>query len=261
MVHFNRLDVSLNITGSKGDTHTGFKDTGFDSADGDSSNTSDLVDVLKGKSEGLFSRSFGGLDLVEGFQKVGTLVPGSVGRSLHHVVSNPSGNGDEGNGFGLVADFLQEIGDFLLDFVVSVLRVVDGLLVHLVQADDHLLDTKSEGKESVLSGLSFLGDTSLELTLRGGDHEEGAVSLGGTGDHVLDEISVAGGIDDGEVVFSGFELPKGDIDGDTSFPLTLELVHDPSVLEGGLASFGSFLLILFDGSLVDTTAFVDEVTG
>jgi len=124
-----------------------------------------------------------------------------------------------------------------------------------------LLDTKGEGKESMLSGLSFLGNTSLELSLRGGDHEDGTIGLGGTGDHVLDEISMSWGINDGEVIFGGFELPKGDIDGDTSLPLRLELVHNPSVFEGGFTSFSSFLFELFNGSLVDTTAFVDEMPG
>lgn len=112
----------------------------------------------------------------------------------------------------------------------------------------------------MLSGLTFLGNTSLELTLRGSDHEDGAIGLGGSGNHVLDEISVAGGINDGEVILGGFELPEGDIDGDTSFSLGLELVHDPSVLERRFTEFGSFLLILFKSSLVNTTAFVDQVT-
>ena len=85
--------------------------------------------------------------------------------------------------------------------------------------------------------------------------------MGGTGDHVLDEISVAGGIDDGEVIFGGLELPKGDINGDTSFSLALKLVHNPSILEGALAELGGFLLELLDGTLVDSTALVDEVTG
>ena len=123
-----------------------------------------------------------------------------------------------------------------------------------------MLDTEGEGKESVLSSLSFLGNTSLELSLRGGDHEDGAIGLGGTSDHVLDEVSVSWGINDGEVIFGGFELPKGDIDGDTSLSLRLELIHNPSVFEGRLSHFSSFFLELLDGSLVDTTAFVDKVT-
>jgi hypothetical protein len=123
-----------------------------------------------------------------------------------------------------------------------------------------LLDTEGEGKESVLTGLSFLGNTSLELSLGGGDHEDGAIGLRGTSDHVLDEISVSWGIDDGEVIFGGFELPKGDIDGDTSFSLRLELIHNPSVFEGSFSHFSSFFFIFLNGSLVNTTAFVDEVT-
>lgn len=165
VVHFNGLDFTLDISRSERDSHTGLEDTCLDSADGDGSNTSDLVDVLKGKSEGLLSGSLGGFNLVKSFNEDGALVPGGVGGSLEHVVTVPSRNGDEGDGIGLVADLLQEIGDFLLDFVVSLLREVDGLLVHLVAADDHLLDTESEGEEGVLSGLSFLGDTGFELSL------------------------------------------------------------------------------------------------
>jgi len=260
VMHLNGLDFSLNVGGGEGDLHGGLEDTGLDSADGDSSDTSDLVDVLKGNTERLLSGSFGGLDLVKSFNENGALVPGGVGRSLEHVVSVPSGNGDEADGVGLVSDLLEELRDFLLDFSVSLLREVDGLLVHLVAADDHLLDTEGESEKGVLTGLAFLGDTSLELSLGGGDHEDGAIGLGGAGDHVLDEISVAGGIDDGEVVLGGFELPEGDIDGDTSLALGLELVHDPGVLEGGLAHIGGFLLELLNRSLVDTTALVDQVT-
>jgi hypothetical protein len=46
--------------------------------------------------------------------------------------------------------------------------------------------------------------------------------LRGTGDHVLDEISVTGSVDDGEVVFFGLEFPEGDIDGDSSFSFCFE---------------------------------------
>ena len=68
--------------------------------------------------------------------------------------------------------------------------------VHLVDGDDELPDTEGEGKESVLAGLAILGDTSLEFTSTTGDDEDSAVSLGGTGDHVLDEVTVTRGVDD-----------------------------------------------------------------
>ena len=67
--------------------------------------------------------------------------------------------------------------------------------VHLVDGNDELPDTEGEGKESVLAGLAIFGDTSLELTGTSGDDEDSAVSLRGTSDHVLDEVTVTGGID------------------------------------------------------------------
>ena len=48
----------------------------------------------------------------------------------------------------------------------------------------------------MLASLAVLGDTSLELTGTTGDDEDGAVSLGGTSDHVLDEVTVARGVND-----------------------------------------------------------------
>jgi hypothetical protein len=46
----------------------------------------------------------------------------------------------------------------------------------------------------VLTSLAILGDTSFELTSAGGNDKNGAVSLGGTSNHVLNEITMSGGI-------------------------------------------------------------------
>ena len=46
---------------------------------------------------------------------------------------------------------------------------------------------------------------------------------------------------DGDIVLGGLELPESDIDGDTTLTLGLELVQNPSILEGTLAEFSSFL--------------------
>ena len=72
---------------------------------------------------------------------------------------------------------------------------------------------------------------------------------------------MAWGIDDGVNTLGSLELPESDIDGDTSFSLSLELVHNPGVLEGTLTRLGGFLLELLNGSLIDTTALVDEMAG
>lgn len=261
VMHFDGLAFSLDLGGSELNEHTGLNDTSFDSADGYCSDTTDLVDVLEGKSEGLLKGSLGGFKSIEGLYEDGSLVPRSVGGLLEHVITVETRDGDEGDGISLVTDLLEVINKFLLDFVVSFFREVNGLLVHLVKADDHLLNTEGESEQSVLSGLSVLGDTSFEFSLRGSNHENSDISLGGTSNHVLDEISVSGSINNGEVILSGFEFPEGDIDGDTSFSLSLELVENPSVLERSLTGFRRFLLELFNGSFVDTTALVDQVSG
>ena len=69
------------------------------------------------------------------------------------------------------------------------------------------------------------------------------------------------GFDDGEVVFRRLELSEGDVDGDATLALGLEVVEDPGVLERALADLVGLLLHLLDGTLVDATALVDEVSG
>ena len=147
----------------------------------------------------------------------------------------PSRDGDEGNGSGVVADLLDEVLDFLGDFIEPGARVSGLGGVHLVDTDDELLDTQGVGQEGVLTSLTVLGDTGLELTSTGSDDQDTAIGLGGSSDHVLDEIPVAGGINNGDIVLGGLKLPESDIDGDTTFTLGLQLVQNPSVLEGTLA--------------------------
>ena len=53
--------------------------------------------------------------------------------------------------------------------------------------------------------------------------------------HSTKNLPVARGINDGDVVVLSLELPEGNIDGDTTFTLGLELVQHPGVLEGALA--------------------------
>jgi hypothetical protein len=51
-----------------------------------------------------------------------------------------------------------------LDFLEPRLAVRRLSGVHLIHTNDELLDTQGVGEQSVLSGLSVLGDTSLKLT-------------------------------------------------------------------------------------------------
>lgn len=209
VVHLNGLDFSGHVGGSKGNDHTGLEDTSLDTADGHCSNTTDLVDILEGKTEGLVGGTLGGLNGVNGVEEglsrdllsVGTellpaLVPGLgtgiKGLTLDHVVTVEAGDGDEGNSLGVVADLLDEGGGLLLDLLETGLLPLGS--VHLVASNNELLDTEGVGEQSVLTSLAILGDTSLELTSTGGNDKNSAVGLGSTSDHVLDEITVTGSV-------------------------------------------------------------------
>jgi len=132
---------------------------------------------------------------------------------------------------------------------------------YLVAAANHLLHSKCESKESMLTGLAILRDTSLKTTSGGVNDKDGTVSLGGTSDHVLDEVTVSRGINDRAVVLGGPELPQSDINGDTSLTLSLELVEHPRVLEGPLVHFSGLLLEPLDHTLVNASKLVDQVAG
>jgi len=271
VVHLNGLDFSGHTGWSKGNNHTGLDDTGFNTADWHSSDTTNLVDVLEWETEGLIRWTAWGLNGINGFQEslasVGTslslfvpsLVPWAVGRVVDHVVTVETRDRNEWNGLGVESDLLDEVGGFFDDFMVTSLRPLG--CVHLVDGNDELLDTEGVGKKCVLTSLTILGDTSFKLTSTSGNDEDSTIGLGSTSDHVLDEVTMARGINDGDIVLGGLELPESDVDGDTTFTLSLQFVQHPSVLEGTLSEFSSFLFELLNGTLVDTTALVDQVTG
>ena len=259
VVHLDGLDLSGKTTGAEEAKHTRLQDTGLHTAHRDCADTTDLVHVLKGKTKGLVGRTLGLLDTVEGLEEDGTLVPGHVLGALDHVVSNPSGDRDEVHLSGLVSNLLQVTGDLLLDIVVTRLGVAGG--IHLVEGDNHLGDTKSVGQKSVLLGLAISGPSTLETTGGGVDDKDGNISLRGTGNHVLDEITMSRGINNSELETRSLELPKGNINCDTTLTLSLEVIKNPGVLERSLTELGSLLLELLDGTLVNTTALVDQVTG
>lgn len=68
---------------------------------------------------------------------------------------------------------------------------------------------------------------------------------------------MTGGIDDSEAVLGRLKLPEGNVDGNATLALGLEVVHNPGILEGTLAKLGGLLLVLLDGTLVDATELVD----
>lgn len=251
VVHFDGLDFSGDSSGSESDNHTGLDDTSLDSADWNRANTGDLVHILERKSEWLVSWSGWGINGIDSLEKslsaslaslgllLPALVPWGVGGDVNHVVTVETGDGDERDRLWVVSDLLDEGRSLLDDFVESSLGPLGG--VHLVDGDDQLLDTKSVGKKSVLTSLTILGDTGLELTSTSGNDENGAISLGSTSNHVLDEVTMTWGVNDGDEVLGSLELPESDIDGDTTLTFGLQLVQNPGILEGTLSEFSGFL--------------------
>ncbi len=85
--------------------------------------------------------------------------------------------------------------------------------------------------------------------------------LGGSGDHVLDEVTVSGSVDDGEVELVGVELLVCDIDGNSSLPLLFESVHDPCEVEGSLSFLLCLFLVFLDDVGVDCTGLEQDPSG
>ena len=144
---------------------------------------------LEGKPERLVCRSLWWDDGVKGLEQSGSaglaflalnipsLVPGHVGAGLQHVVSVPSRDGDEWDSNRVVSDLLDEARDFLLDFLKPSLAVRRLGGVHLVDSHDELLDSQGVGQQGVFSGLTILGDASLELTGARGDDKDTIINL------------------------------------------------------------------------------------
>ena len=122
----------------------------------------------------------------------------------------PPRDGYESDSLGVVADLLNEGRSFLDNFVEAVLAPLLAIAhqitfirrdckthlgrVHLIYSDNELTDTEGERQKSVFTGLTVLGDTSLELAGATGNNEDGTVSLGSTSDHVFDKITVSRGV-------------------------------------------------------------------
>jgi hypothetical protein len=102
----------------------------------------------------------------------------------------------------------QRIGYNYCKQLVEIKQFVQRLRIHiwqskiyLVAAADHLLHTKGESKESMLTGLAILGDTCLKTTSGGVNDKHSTITLGGTSDHVLDEVTMSQSINDGAGVY------------------------------------------------------------
>jgi hypothetical protein len=131
VVHLHRLHLSSQTAGTKGNNHTRLDDTGLNTANRDSSNTTNLVHILKGETQGLVRRPLGLVDLVKSLKQGWALVPVKVGGPLNHVVTLKTRDGDEGDLIRVVANLLEVGGDFLHNFIITGLGVLGSGGIHL----------------------------------------------------------------------------------------------------------------------------------
>src|SRR5947209_13976850 len=251
VVHLDRLDLADLVRGHEVDLHPDLQEPGLHAADGHGPGARDRVHVLDREAQREVRRFRGDGELVQRLDEGGSLVPRHLGRRLHDVLALVRADRDEGDLVDLVADALQEGGQFRLQLVVPRLREGRFRRVHLVDRDDELFHAERAGEEDVLLRLRL-------HALRRPDDEDRGIGLGRARDHVLDEVPVARGVDDREVVLVRVNALVRDVDREAALPLLLHLVHDEGELEGGLAHLLGELLEILEFVGVDVPGVVQD---
>src|SRR2546425_758727 len=225
--------------------------TGVDPADRHGARARDRVDVLDREAEREVRRLRRHRQVVEGRHEGGALVPRQLGRGLRDVLALVRADRDEGDPVHLEARDLQQAGQFGLQFGEALLGILRFRGVHLVDRHDELLDPEDLREVDVLLRLRL-------HAFRGSDDEDRRVRLGRAGDHVLDEIPVARGVDDREVVLVRVKALVRDVDREAALPLLLDLVHDKRELERGLAHLLGELLEILKFVRVDIPGVIED---
>merc|ERR1719241_3557 len=208
-----------------------------------------------------------GLDL-----DVAAAPPLHVVRLLEEVVATPPRDRQDRraleNEVLLPTNLLEHVDHLRGDLVVAVLLVPGRVAVHLVHANDELLHAQQVDKAGVLAGLALdlaglvvaTLDRRHEVPVRG-HHDDRNVRLSRTGDHVLDEVTVARGIDDGVVPLLREELLRRARDRHTALTLLLLAVHKERERERTLAQTLRLLLQLLELTLRQTAELEQQTPG
>lgn len=262
VVHFDGFHLSGMALGHNDDLIIGLEDASFDAADGDGTDTGDRVDVLDREAEGFIEGFFRLDDLIEGFKDGGAVVPGHVGGFFAEVIAGPAGGGDEEVvefNVEFALDHLEDVLDIGFDFVKASLFPRSWSVIHLVDANDELGDAEGGGEDGVFDGLAAAADASFELALASRDDEDSGVGLGGAGDHVFNEVAMAGSVDDGVVIFLGHELIEGDVDGKAAFAFFFQAIEGPGEFEGAFAYLFGLLFELFEFPFIKGPGDIEDV--
>ncbi len=145
----------------------------------------ELVDVLNRHAERPLHRRRLAAEGVERVEHGRALIPGQVGRAVGDVVPATSGHRNEAGRPN--ADLFEEGAVLAHDTIED--RAVPADEVHLVHDHGELPDAEQRHHVAMAPGV-------LLHAFRGVDHEQGGFGAGGAGDHVLQELDVAGRVED-----------------------------------------------------------------
>ena len=188
-------------------------DTALDTTGDHGATTGDGEDVLDGHQERLVGVTLGLRDVL--VNRIHELED-AAGPLLIAVQRRESRHPDDRQ--VVAVEFLggENLAKLHLDQVDEV-GILVGDHVALVEGHDNGRHTDLTGEQDVLVGLRH-------RAVGGGHDEDRAVHLGGTGDHVLDVVSVPGAVDVRVVTLLGLVLDVRDRDGDTALTLLRGLV-------------------------------------
>ena len=185
-------------------------DAALDAPGGDRAAALDPEHVLDRHEERLVDRALGGRDVaVDRVHQLLDRGVGRVGRVVGRLERLERAAAHDRDVVAREVVLAEQLADLELDQVEQ-LGVVDH--VDLVEEDHDVGDLDLAGQQDVLAGLGH-------RPVGGGHDQDGAVHLGGPGDHVLDVVRVPRAVDVGVVAGVGLVLDVGDGDGDPALAL------------------------------------------
>lgn len=259
-MHLDASALCCKIGWSKVDLLAWPEHTCLNSSTWHGSDSCDLVAVLDRNPEGLICWLLRRMYFIELLKQRLSFEPTQFFRLFDDVVSFPARYGDEGNLVFFEANLLKIFSHLQLDFVESLLTIVNSRHVHFGDTTDHLLDTHGVGEQRMFSCLPISTPPCFKLTLGSRDHQNSGISLRSSSDHVLDKVPMTWCINNSKGLTFTLELPEANINRNSSFPFILEVVQDPCVLERLLAHLPGLFLVLLELSWVNATALIDHVS-
>mmetsp|Transcript_18712 Transcript_18712/g.70801 ORF Transcript_18712/g.70801 Transcript_18712/m.70801 type:complete len:353 (+) Transcript_18712:313-1371(+) len=182
------------------------------------------------------------------------------GDFLQDVPTREARDGDEADvKLGPKSALLQKRLQLRAALVVAALVPLHGVVVHLVDDNDEVLNSEGLGQKRVLSRLSAAFEARLELPFPRRDDEDADVCLGGALDHVRHVALVAGRIQNCESLVLGGEMRAPDLHRLALGALFVVGVHDEGQEPGLAILVFRLLLVLLHRPLVDVARQIQDV--